>query len=107
MRHRSRLEKSKAKMTPFKRAILGVVALAICCLAVVFLVPLYRPTPPLEPLDVVNDVARLNRTVVREVIHAQSEDEIRNAVLQAGTSGMKVTIAGKRHSMGGQTLYPD
>jgi decaprenylphospho-beta-D-ribofuranose 2-oxidase len=94
-------------MTPFKRAIFGVVALAICCLAVVLFVPLYHPTPPLEPPDVVNDVARLNRTVVREVIHAQSEDEIRNAVLRAGASGMKVTIAGKRHSMGGQTLYPD
>jgi decaprenylphospho-beta-D-ribofuranose 2-oxidase len=94
-------------MTPFKRAILGVVALAICWLAVVLLVPLYRPTPPLEPPHAVNDVARLNRTVVREVIHPRSEDEIRNAVLQAGASRVKVTIAGKRHTMGGQTLYPD
>ena len=30
-----------------------------------------------------------------------------NAVLRAAASGAKVTIAGKRHSMGGQTLYPD
>jgi decaprenylphospho-beta-D-ribofuranose 2-oxidase len=107
MRHRSRLEKSEKRKTPFKRANSGVVGLAICCLAVVLLVPFYRPTPPLEPPDVLNDAARLNRTVVREVIHAQSEDEIRNAVLQAGARGMKVTIAGKRHTMGGQTLYPD
>jgi decaprenylphospho-beta-D-ribofuranose 2-oxidase len=107
MGHRSRLEKFKATMTPFKRAILGVVALAICWLAVVLLAPLYRPTPPHESPDVVNDVARLNRTTVREVIHPRSEDEIRNAVLQAGASGVKVTIAGKRHTMGGQTLYPD
>jgi len=94
-------------MTPFKPAILGVVALAICWFVVVLLVPLYRPTPPLEPPDVVNDVARLNRTVVREVIHPRSEDEIRNAVLQAGASRLKVTIAGKRHTMGGQSLYSD
>jgi decaprenylphospho-beta-D-ribofuranose 2-oxidase len=55
----------------------------------------------------VNDVARFNRTVVREVIQPTTEDEIRNAVLRAAASGLKVTIAGKRHSMGGQTLYPN
>ena len=107
MGHRSRFENSKATITPFRGAILGIVALAICWFAVVLLVPLRRPTPPLEPPDVVNDVGRLNRTVVREVIHAQSEAEIRNAILRAGASGMNVTIAGKRHSMGGQTLYPE
>jgi decaprenylphospho-beta-D-ribofuranose 2-oxidase len=55
----------------------------------------------------VDDVARLNRTVVREVIQPTTEDEIRNALLRATASGAKVTIAGKRHSMGGQTLYPN
>lgn len=54
-----------------------------------------------------NDAARLNRTVIREVIQPQSEDEIRSAILRAAASGVKVAIAGKRHSMGGQTLYPD
>jgi decaprenylphospho-beta-D-ribofuranose 2-oxidase len=90
-----------------KRLLLGIAVLAICCVAVALLLPLHHLTPPPEPADVVNDVARLNRTQVREVIHARSEDDIRNAVLGAVRSGVKVAIAGKRHSMGGQTLYPD
>jgi decaprenylphospho-beta-D-ribofuranose 2-oxidase len=88
-----------------KRVLLGIFAVAICCFTVVLLLPLYHFTPPPEPLDVVNDVARLNRTLVRDVIHPRNQDEIRNAVLGAATSGEKVSIAGKRHSMGGQTLY--
>jgi FAD/FMN-containing dehydrogenase len=55
----------------------------------------------------VNDVARLNPTTAREVIEPTTENEIRDAVVKAAASGTKVTIAGKRHSMGGQTLYPD
>jgi FAD/FMN-containing dehydrogenase len=81
--------------------------LAICCIAVVLLIPLYHPAPQLEPPDVVNDFSRLNRTQIRGVIHPTNEDQIRDAVLRAVTNGVKVTIAGKRHSMGGQTLYQD
>jgi decaprenylphospho-beta-D-ribofuranose 2-oxidase len=89
-----------------KRVLLGIFVLAICCVAVALLLPIHHLTPPSEPPNVVNDVARLNRTLVREVIHPRNEDEIRNTVVGAATSGVKVTIAGKRHSMGGQTLYP-
>ena len=89
-----------------KRVLLGVLILAFCCVAIALLLPLYRPTPPPDPSDILNDVARLNRTPVREVIHPRDEDEIRNAVVRAVMDGVKVTIAGKRHSMGGQTLYP-
>ena len=94
-------------MRLFKRASLAVLVLAIGWIVVVLLIPLYHETPPFEPPDVANDVARLNRTVVREVIQPTSEVEIRNAILRAAASRAKVTIAGKRHSMGGQTLYPD
>jgi FAD/FMN-containing dehydrogenase len=94
-------------MTLLKRVFLGIAVLAICWAAIVLLFPLYRPTPPIEPPDVVNNVARLNRTVVREILRPTGEDEIRKAILQAATSKVKVTIAGKRHTMGGQTLYPE
>ncbi len=90
-----------------KRVLLGICVLAIGCVVVALLLPLYHLTPPAEPPDVVNDVARLNRTLVREVIHPRNTGEIRDAVLAAAKNGLKVTIAGKRHSMGGQTLYPD
>src|SRR3989442_5774418 len=94
-------------MRLFRRGSLAVLVLAICWIVVTLLIPLYHPTPPIEPPDVVNDVARLNRTVVREVVQPATEDEIRNAILRAAASGVKVAIAGKRHSMGGQTLHPD
>jgi FAD/FMN-containing dehydrogenase len=54
-----------------------------------------------------NDVAGLNRTLVRNVPQPKTEEEIRNIVSRAVITGAKITIAGRRHSMGGQTLYPD
>lgn len=94
-------------MRLFKRASFAVVIPAVCWIVIALLIPLYHPAPPIEPPGVVDDVARLNRTVVREVIQPTTENEIRNALLRATASGAKVTIAGKRHSMGGQTLYPN
>ncbi len=92
-------------MSYTKRVLLGIFVLAIGWVAVALLLPFYHLTPPAEPRDVLNDASRLNQTSVREVIHPRNEDEIRNAVLGAAKNGLKVTIAGKRHSMGGQTLY--
>jgi decaprenylphospho-beta-D-ribofuranose 2-oxidase len=94
-------------MRTFKRFILPALVLTIALVAAVLLVPLYHQTPPTSSPNIVNDVARLNPTAIREVIQPTTESEIRDAVLKAVASGAKVTIAGKRHSMGGQTLYPD
>ena len=94
-------------MKTLKRAFLAALILAVSSLAAVLLVPLYHETPPAESPNIVNDAARLNPTAVREVIQPTNENEIRDAILHAAASGAKVTIAGKRHSMGGQTLYPD
>src|SRR5580692_3659386 len=93
-------------MRPLRRATVAVLVLAIGWIAVLLLIPLYHATPPTEPPNIANDVARLNPTVVREAIPPKDEDEIRDAIMQAGASRAKITIAGKRHSMGGQTLYP-
>lgn len=94
-------------MKILKRTFLAASVLAISLLAAVLLFPLYHETPPIESPNVVNDAARLNRTIVQEVVHPTNENEIRDAVLHAVSIGAKITIAGKRHSMGGQTLYPN
>jgi len=94
-------------LSAFKRAIFGLLLLAICCIAIALIAPSYHLKPPTEPPDIVNDAARLNRTRVRKVIHPTTENEIRAAVLEATANGVKITIAGKRHSMGGQTLFRD
>lgn len=94
-------------MSRFKRPFFGALLAATCYVATLFVIPLYRPEAPENPPDVLNDVAGLNPTTVREVIQPTSEDEIRSAVSRAVANGVKVTIGGKRHSMGGQTLYPN
>jgi decaprenylphospho-beta-D-ribofuranose 2-oxidase len=85
----------------------ALLLLAICCVAIALLAPLYHAKPDTEPSDVANDFSRLNRTTVHAIIRPTTEEQIRDAVLEAAVKGLKVAIAGKRHSMGGQTLYPN
>jgi FAD/FMN-containing dehydrogenase len=61
------------------------------------------PTPGDE--TVVDDVTRLNPTPVRGVLSPATRDELVTMFGQAKASGLKVSIAGKRHSQGGQTAY--
>lgn len=56
---------------------------------------------------VVEDAGHLERTSVRAVLRPRTEGEVRLAVLAARAGGLKVALAGARHSMGGQTAYPD
>ncbi len=84
-----------------------LLAFAVCCIGIAFLLPLYHSSPPLDRPGILDDVSRLNSTQVREIVNPTSEDEIRSTVLRAVKNGMVITVAGKRHSMGGQTLYPD
>ena len=70
--------------------------------------PVTRPrlVPPVAlaaPAVIVNDVhAQLNATRVRGVVTPRTVAELRRAILLAGDAGIPVSIAGGRHSMGGQ-----
>ncbi|HKE00584.1 MAG TPA: FAD-dependent oxidoreductase, partial [Planctomycetota bacterium] len=68
-----------------------------------------RETPPAGTLD---DASRLNRTTVAEVWsmppdESEAERGLVDLLGRARRDGRKVAIAGARHSMGGQTLFPD
>jgi len=55
------------------------------------------------PTREVNDVhSQLNRTIVREVVQVESVRGLQEAVRAAAARGLSVSIAGGRHSMGGQ-----
>ncbi len=54
----------------------------------------------------VNDASCLNRTPVHGVVQVQSDDDVRAALSYARDAGLKVSIAGVRHSMGGQAFAP-
>ena len=54
-----------------------------------------------------NDASCLNRTPVHGIVQVTSEDEIRSALEYARANNLKVSIAGARHSMGGQAFFKD
>jgi hypothetical protein len=69
---------------------------------------------PLSPGDLlkweqkggtINDVSCLDRTPVYGIVRITRADDLRNALLLAREKGLKVSMAGVRHSMGGQTFY--
>jgi FAD/FMN-containing dehydrogenase len=66
------------------------------------------PTPP----GFVDDASRLNETHVAEVWPvpaetAEAEKQLAALLKRAQQQGLKVSIAGARHSMGGHTIHPE
>ncbi|HXF60244.1 MAG TPA: FAD-binding oxidoreductase [Caldilineaceae bacterium] len=55
----------------------------------------------------INDASCLNRTPVHGVVQVRDEEELRAALRYAREQGRKVSVAGVRHSMGGQAFYRD
>lgn len=55
----------------------------------------------------VDDASRLNLTPVKKIIKIHSKKDIQTALSYAISQGLSVSIAGKRHSMGGQTIAPN
>ena len=70
-----------------------------------------RPPNPALPLEqrggFINDASHLNRTAVYGIVKVTSEADIANALRFARENRLKVSAAGQRHSMGGQTFVKD
>jgi len=67
--------------------------------------------PAQMPAGTINDASRLNQTEIAEVwevpVHSDNfEGQLANLLLRARAEGLRVSIAGARHSMGGHTFYP-
>ncbi len=54
-----------------------------------------------------NDVSRLNPIHVRQIIQPTTIEEIRSKILEAQRLNLRISIAGKRHSQGGQQSCED
>ena len=81
----------------------GLTGLAIACLALVGCTG--------SEHVLVDDASRLNQTMVAEVweipvLGADPEEQLRGLLARARDEGLRVSIAGARHSMGGHTIYP-
>lgn len=55
----------------------------------------------------INDVSRLNPTHVKKIIKNSELEGILESLKEARENNLKVSIAGKRHSMGGHAFYKD
>jgi FAD/FMN-containing dehydrogenase len=53
----------------------------------------------------INDASCLNRTSVYGIVQVRTVEDIQNALQFARANGLKVSIAGVRHSMGGQAFF--
>ncbi len=82
--------------------------------ATLFAVMLYAPVFVLSvsySIDnastvLINDVSRLNPTRVEKIIQGHELDGIREVLEEAKADDLHVSIAGRRHSMGGHAFYP-
>ncbi|MCU1301055.1 MAG: FAD-binding protein [Candidatus Sulfotelmatobacter sp.] len=67
-------------------------------------------TPPSKPLPFearagfINDASCLNKTPVFGVVRVQTIEDVSRALSFARANHLKVSVAGQRHSMGGQTF---
>ncbi|MHC4429478.1 MAG: FAD-binding protein, partial [Planctomycetota bacterium] len=72
--------------------------------------PTIRPLPP----DTVDDASRMNQAKVAEIValadratgRDAAERELAALVARARREGLRISIAGSRHTMGGHTIYP-
>ena len=60
--------------------------------------------PPAAGAQVINDVSCLNPTPVSGIVTVHTEDDIRQALAEARARGAGISIAGVRHSQGGQAF---
>lgn len=60
--------------------------------------------PLIQKGGTINDASCLNRTSIYGVVKVHSIDDIKNALIFARDKNLKVSVAGVRHSMGGQTF---
>ncbi|MFI8686148.1 FAD-dependent oxidoreductase [Rossellomorea sp. NPDC077527] len=60
-----------------------------------------------ESKNIITDVSRLMPTKIEKVVKGNEEKSIVAALTKAREEDLKVSIAGKRHSQGGHTFYPD
>nr|WP_233569770.1 FAD-binding oxidoreductase [Falsibacillus albus] len=59
-----------------------------------------------NPGDVMEDVSHLMPVKVHQIIPGREEQGMIDVIEEANEKGLKVSIAGKRHSQGGHTYYP-
>lgn len=66
----------------------------------------YTPPSP-SPGSTLDDASRLNKTRVAAIVKPKTVEDIQDALEYARKNNLKVSMAGARHSMGGQAFFRD
>ncbi len=72
-----------------------------------FLLPTLIVQETVQAGQEVDDASRLNATVVSEIIDVRTEGDVKLALVKAHIVKSHISIAGKRHTMGGHTFDKD
>ena len=67
----------------------------------------FGPAAPRIQGNRVDDFSRMDAVTVNRVVAPKTEKDIAQALAYARDRGLKVSVAGARHSMGGQAVYPN
>jgi FAD/FMN-containing dehydrogenase len=95
--------KKKAKKTKqINKWLLCIILIAGTASTFIFLN--YNKKPFSDP-KLINDVSRLNPTYIQRIEKNKEVEGLQQAVKKAQQQNLKISIAGKRHSMGGHTFY--
>lgn len=65
----------------------------------------YTAIPFLQRGGTIDDISCLNRTIVYGIVKVSNVEDIKAAILFAKENNLKTSIAGIRHSMGGQSFF--
>ena len=65
------------------------------------------PIDPLHHFKTINDASCLNETRIYDVVTIKTVDDIYKALKLAREKKLHISIAGRRHSMGGQSFFKD
>ncbi|SMQ77918.1 FAD/FMN-containing dehydrogenase [Bacillus sp. OV166] len=87
--------------------ILFLIVFASSVSIAVFQYSLIHYTDDLNQGMTIQDVGRLLPTKIERIEKGKEADQIVHILKKAKQDGLKVSIAGKRHSQGGHTFYPD
>ncbi|WP_246942462.1 FAD-binding oxidoreductase [Bacillus pinisoli] len=83
------------------------ILLFIFCYVIAFVFSISRSEPVRSSTSVMEDVSGLMPVKVHKLVKGQEEASIKQVIQEAAEQDLKVSIAGKRHSMGGHTYYRD
>lgn len=88
----------------------GIVVIGVALVAVGVFVFQNLPdveAPIAERANALNDAGEFHLTTIERVNPVLNEGDVKAAIRYATEHHKKIAIAGRRHSMGGHSLYPD